>query len=198
MNGSAADYVFFVLSGYVIVLPLTRRRPELQNCYPKQLIRPYLPEWASVLIAVVLIVAIKRTAADGQSWWINSQPTTVVGGDIVREVTLLFGASSINCPLWSLQWEIWFSLLFPLFNVLATRWSRGWVAKLVVLMLVSTVGSIIQVDALFYLPMFAFGAILAVEGYRLRAYTRSWGWMRWALAAVMAIPMMNPAWNTRA
>ena len=197
-NGSAAVDVFFVLSGFVLILPLTRRRPDWRSYYPKRLLRLYLPVWGSVILAALLVLLIHRSSGDGQSWWTNSQLMSLHPDDLVSNALLLAGATSLNSPLWSLQWEIWFSLLLPLFFLLARTWSRGWWIKLAALAVLSTVGSIVHMDALFYLPIFGFGAVLAVEGDRLRTITASWGTGHWGLAFVVSLLMLNAAWDVRA
>lgn len=197
-NGNSAVYVFFVLSGFVLVVPLSRRRPDWRSYYPRRLIRLYLPVWGSVAIACVLILTIPRVAGHEQSWWVNSQVIRLIPHDIVQTIVLLFGANLINSPLWSLQWEIWFSLLLPVFFLLATKWSRGWLVKLAALAVISTIGSVVHIDALFYLPMFGFGAILAVEWHRLHRMTTNWGWVRWLMPAVLSVLMLNSAWDIRA
>lgn len=61
-DGRMAVYIFFVLSGLVLALPVLARGrayPWLAY-YPQRLIRLYLPVWAAVALGVALIALVPR------------------------------------------------------------------------------------------------------------------------------------------
>ena len=63
-------------------------------------------------------------------------------------------------PLWSLRWEILFSLLLPIYVWLAKSKVRP-AAVMLALIGCSFAGSVTSIDALRYLPIFGCGAVLA-------------------------------------
>lgn len=104
---------FFILSGFVLTLPLLRAaQPNWGAYYPKRIVRIYLPVWASIVFALLMAWALPRAASGGFSSWLNlhDEPPNVLS-----DVVLLGGAGQLNSPLWSLQWEMTFSLLLPLY-----------------------------------------------------------------------------------
>src|SRR6478672_4372173 len=64
-NGTPAVHVFFVLSGFVLILPFTRgdKATRWTTYYAKRLLRLYLPAWAALAVAVALVVTIPRTVS---------------------------------------------------------------------------------------------------------------------------------------
>lgn len=77
---------------------------------------------------------------------------------------LLNGTTWLNSPLWSLRWEVIFSLLLPLYVWVALRWGRRW-WPLIGAGLISAIvtGDLYGVDALRFLSYFGLGALLAVN-----------------------------------
>ena len=122
--GSEAVFVFFVLSGFVLALSARRfdgdtagRREFLRAYYPSRLLRLYLPIWASFVLAWLLLQTVahpERLTAQ-----LPFVPEHHEFGAVARHATVLFGAGSMNLPLWSLQWELWFSLLLPAYLLVA-------------------------------------------------------------------------------
>jgi peptidoglycan/LPS O-acetylase OafA/YrhL len=97
---------------------------------------------------------------------------------------LLWGTSNLNSPLWSLRWEIWFSLLLPVAVGLAAaaRTARWWPAAIILLAGLSAAAGVPAVASalpareltqglLTYLPVFGIGVVLANVAPRLRALT---------------------------
>ncbi|MET0590132.1 MAG: acyltransferase [Naasia sp.] len=160
--GMEAVLIFFVLSGYVLSRAAASRRFSWRSYYPSRLIRLYLPVWASIALALLVAAVIPRQSWPDASWFVNAhEPPTPES--VVMNVVLLGPTDHLNVPLWSLVWEVWFSLLLPVY-LLAARWTRGsllrasgLVAALFVLM---AVGSLASSNALRYLPVFALGVLL--------------------------------------
>ena len=119
LAGSEAVMVFFVLSGLVVALPALHRGFSWARYYPARLIRLYVPVIAALGAAALLVRLIPRdptTMPDG-SWMQDAQATTVSAGDVLSQMTLLRPGYPIDNVLWSLRWELFFSLLLPLYRL---------------------------------------------------------------------------------
>jgi peptidoglycan/LPS O-acetylase OafA/YrhL len=198
-NGTPAVHVFFVLSGFVLVLPFSRpgATPNWASYYAKRLLRLYLPAWASLVVAVALIALIPRTVSPLQSPWADMYVIDPSVGQVLKDALLLLNASTINTPLWSLKWEVLFSLLLPAYVLFALRWRRFWHAKICGAFLLIVVGAVQNQEWLSFLPIFAVGAILGVERERIRELTRSWPRVVWLLFAAAGLFLANAEWVGR-
>lgn len=195
-NGTPAVHVFFVLSGFVLVLPFTRpgAAGKWAQYYAKRFFRLYLPAWASLAVAVALMTLIPRSASPLQSPWADIYVTDPNVGQVLKDGLLLLTASTINTPLWSLKWEVLFSLLLPAYVLIALCWRRFWHVKIGLALLLALVGALQDLDGLSYLPIFAIGAVLGVERERIRELTRSWPGFVWFLVAAAGIFLANAEW----
>ncbi|MFC8411511.1 acyltransferase family protein [Arthrobacter sp. NPDC057259] len=195
-NGTPAVHVFFVLSGFVLILPFTKSLPgrSWAPYYAKRLLRLYLPAWAALALAVVLMVLIPRTPSPLQSPWADMYVTTPDPGQVFRDALLLLNASTINTPLWTLRWEVAFSLLLPLYVFLALRWRRFWHLKLAIALGLAVIGGVFHIEALTYMPIFAIGSILSAERERIRELTSAWPRVIWLLLAAVGLYLANAEW----
>lgn len=195
-NGTPAVHVFFVLSGFVLILPFTRgdKATRWTTYYAKRLLRLYLPAWAALAVAVALVVTIPRTVSSLQSSWANMYVTDPSVGQVAKDGLLLLGASTINTPLWTLRWEVLFSLLLPVYVFVALRWRRFWHLKLGIVVALAAVGAVQHIDWLIYLPIFAIGAILGAERERIRELTRSWPRFVWLPVTAAGLVLANAEW----
>jgi peptidoglycan/LPS O-acetylase OafA/YrhL len=185
--------VFFVLSGFVLTLPFLDRRSSWRAYYPARIVRLGVPAWASLVLAVLLVVTVYRDTGSTGSWWLDAH----VGLDpwaSLRDAALVAGVSEINSPLWSLQWEMIFSLALPVYVYGCTRarTRRAAVAASLMLLGVVAIGEVLTVGALRYLPLFALGALMAVHRPELaklaaRIGDRSTTWA--ALAVVVGLSL---------
>ncbi|TFB60254.1 acyltransferase [Cryobacterium sp. Hz7] len=198
--GGEAVFLFFILSGLVLALPATRREIEWARYYPSRLIRLYLPVIAAIAFTVLTIVIVSR---DGQSasQWLEVHPKSYTAVGIIADATLLDGVSGTVTPLWSLKWEVLFSILLPVYVAVAKRINPALVmaGSLVLLAL----GSTVQSGVLMYLPMFAIGVALAHGWSRISRWAEAVngsriGWMAWGgmliVSATLALStwMLNP------
>jgi peptidoglycan/LPS O-acetylase OafA/YrhL len=182
--------VFFVLSGFVLVLTPLRRWPWTHHTpppdpdalqpqgydwlayYPRRILRLAIPVVASVVLAAVWILLVPRTGEGGA--WMAKQGSPDLGiGNLLREASIVgyTGRPDVNPPLWSLAWEMWFSLLLPVgvvFAVATRRWTLAWVA---LLLAASTAGYLLGSEPLMYLPAFGLGALLAANHEALQAWS---------------------------
>lgn len=198
-NGTPAVHVFFVLSGFVLILPFTKpgAARSWAPYYAKRLLRLYLPAWAALAAAVALIAVVPRTPSPLQSPWADMYVTSPNPGQIARDALLVMSSSTINTPLWTLKWEVLFSLLLPLYVVIALRWRRLWLLKLGLTLALVGVGAVQDIDWLIYLPIFAIGAILGAERERIRSLTSSWPGLVWLPVTAAGLVLANAEWLGR-
>jgi peptidoglycan/LPS O-acetylase OafA/YrhL len=119
--GHEAVFLFFVLSGMVLVVPyLGRRRPgPWAAYYVRRLTRLYVPVAAAVVLAAAIVHFFPRAPKPGLSEWYTRHdvPVTVTG--MLRDAFMLKGSGMVNSVLWSLQYEVVFSLVLPVVVILA-------------------------------------------------------------------------------
>ena len=173
--GPEAVVLFFVLSGFVLALPAVRRglRWFDASYYPRRLIRLYVPVWGALLFVVLLRTVLVRTVVPGGSWWLNLHTAPMSRHDWLTSAGLVHESNGweFTSVLWSLKWEVLFSLLLPvalLFPVLTRRQpaiaGAGIVAGLVVVFLGAAHGN----GWAQMLPIFMIGSVLAFQAERLR------------------------------
>ncbi|WAH95919.1 acyltransferase family protein [Arthrobacter sp. MMS18-M83] len=192
-GGAEAVYVFFLLSGFVLTLPLLRHgQPSWISYYPKRILRLYLPVWASLIFAFGTTLLVPRIANADQSWWINEhdQPQK-----FLREAIFPTGGGWLNSPLWSLGWEILFSLLLPLYLYLFFRIQRFWLGGVAGLLVIIGVGSTMGIGALEYLPMFAIGVLMAIRKESLKTFVRTLGGWSWSGLLTIALLLLTSHWT---
>lgn len=168
-GGNEAVTVFFVLSGYVLALPVARGgsfRPG--SYYPRRALRLYLPVWGALCLAAIAHLLV-QSSGSGRTWWLSAHTGSLTPRDVWESVLLLDGAGTyaLLAVLWSLHWEVVFSLLLPLFLLLGTATGRLPVAAAVV-----ALGVIFMSNGekwALYMPCFALGTIMAFQRERIVA-----------------------------
>lgn len=120
-SGREAVLLFFVLSGFVLALPFVAgRNPRYAAFAVKRAVRLLAPSMAAVLLsagAAMLILPGDRPDISpwpGITW---SEPVTAPV--LIRHLLLLDDLYSLNNVLWTLEYELWASLAFPLLVMLA-------------------------------------------------------------------------------
>lgn len=198
--GTEAVLVFFVLSGFVVALPVLREGFSWSRYYPTRVLRLYLPVWASLVLATALVALVPRDAStmpEG-SWMHDAQATTVTWGSFFDEAALATTSYDINNVLWSLRWELIFSLALPLFVGMALLLRRHALLAAAAACVLTVVGRIVDVEALVYLPVFLLGTLMAARIDDLLAWVRrpraAWFWP--ALTSV-ALALLIASWLTR-
>ena len=86
---------------------------------------------------------------------------------VARDATLVWTPSLLNSPLWSLQWEVAFSLLLPVYVFIAVRWRGLALLKVCRALVLVGIGSKTGHASLLYMPVFVLGAVLAAERDRV-------------------------------
>lgn len=175
--GTEAVLVFFALSGLVVALPAFRPGFAWRAYFGSRLIRLYLPVWGALLLAAGLIALVPRhpSTVTAGSWLQTATVHDLSWQRLLAEATLWPAVYKFDNVLWSLRWEVAFSIALPIFvgiAVLLRRWAFQ-VAALAVLL--SLAGRVVDVEALVYLPVFLAGTLLAtrVEDLRLWGARRS-------------------------
>jgi peptidoglycan/LPS O-acetylase OafA/YrhL len=173
--GSEAVLVFFILSGLVVSLPaLGHGSFSWAGFLSGRLARLYLPVWASIAVGTLLVWMIPRDdSAVGRGTWMDtSQATSTSWSRFVTEASLTRSSYDLNNVLWSLRWELLFSVLLPLFVALAVVAARHWVIAIGSAVILSTVGVLVGIDALRFLPVFFIGTLMAVRLDAIREWMR--------------------------
>lgn len=198
--GTEAVLVFFVLSGLVVALPVLRPGFSWLAYYPSRLVRLYLPIWASLAMAALLVIGIPRAPdqAEPGSWLVRTNSTSVDVLGWLLDATLLPRSYDLNNVLWSLRWEVLFSLALPLFVLVALAAKRHWWLAVVVCVAAPVAGRVWEIDSLVYLPAFLLGTLIAVRLQTIREWARGlppWSWL--VLTALSAL-LLVASWAGRA
>jgi hypothetical protein len=144
VDGEAAVDLFFVLSGFVLALPMTQRsQPALWAFLAKRFCRVYLP-FAGVILIVAAAYQLIPTAPSGAvSHWLNGLLVRRGGYSLTAHL-LMRGRQTdmrLDPVMWSLVHELRVSIVLPAI-FLAIRWigAAETVAASVLISLTASVG----------------------------------------------------------
>lgn len=197
--GTESVYLFFVLSGLVLALPvLARPGFDWVAYYPRRLVRLYGPVVAAVLLGALTFTLVPRFNDDSLGTWVNRRPNAYTADAFVEDFTLVAGSSGRISPLWSLQWEVLFSLLLPLYVLLLVPQRRLDGLRAVALLALLALGSWTGNEALFYLSMFGVGVLTACRWPTLEDLARRWSAGRrwfWPTVVVLGALLTTARWN---
>lgn len=155
--GPEAVWLFFVLSGFVLTRSASPTDYRWDAYYPSRLIRLYLPIIGAVLVTGIAFLLLPRQLTAANSVFVNGLPTEYSVSAMLRDMTVLNGTTTANVPLWSLQWEVLFSILLPVYVLAARAFPRVALSGSVLLIIASAwTGS----PFLLYMPMFLIGSVL--------------------------------------
>jgi peptidoglycan/LPS O-acetylase OafA/YrhL len=172
--GHEAVYLFFVLSGLVLALPAVRGQILWVAYYPQRLLRLYLPVWGSLVLSVPVVVLVSRQHNPELSAWFNSSVPSPGLHGVLQDTVLVFGAGYVNSPLWSLRWEVLFSLLLPLYLLGGRMAPRSLLIKTALLLVAIGTARALWIGSAFFLLMFALGVVLA---FHLSSMHRAATWV---------------------
>jgi peptidoglycan/LPS O-acetylase OafA/YrhL len=190
--GGEAVFVFFILSGFVLALPfIGDTRTNWAAYLPKRLIRIYVPVWASLILALCAAWAFPRIAGPEFSAWVNHHDEAP---NVMNDAVLLWGTGNLNSPLWSLQWEMSFSILLPLYVVVALRFRRRWLVGLTGLVVLIGVGELVRISALVCLPIFGVGVLMSARRHTLVEWATKIGRWGWAGLLVLSVVLLSSRW----
>ena len=197
-DGTEAVFVFFVLSGYVLTLPVLRIRsgPWWIAYYPRRLVRLYLPSAGAILFALITVVLVHRHAHPVNSWWVNTHATQPHGlRQGFHDARLVSGTGWLDSPLWSLRYEVMFSALLPLYVYVARRVTMLRALQGLAVLAVVAIGAKRGSGLITYLPMFALGVLMAFERERLSALAARISRRTWWLLLAGALICLNAYWT---
>jgi peptidoglycan/LPS O-acetylase OafA/YrhL len=158
--GPEAVYVFFVLSGFVLSHAYTAKSAATPSYLFSRIIRLYVPIWGAVALGVGVQILIGNLDGVAGTGWVEEQRVDLSMQMIVRDLVLLDGTSNINGSLWSMRYEVFFSLLLPIVILIAVPARRiGYRLGLIAVMAV--VMFAVSDSLTFYMVMFLAGAVLA-------------------------------------
>lgn len=197
--GTEAVLVFFVLSGVVVTLPALRTGFSWLGYYGGRLLRIYLPVWGSIALAAALMVVVPRhlEAVTPDSWLARASARTLDLGQLLREASLWPSTYDVNNVLWSLRWEIIFSVLLPAFVAVGLLARRQWFLAVVLSVSAMIAGRILHIDALVYLPVFLLGVLMAVRMPDLRRWAAQRTPRFWAIATGISLFLLIGSWLLR-
>ncbi|MFF1574245.1 acyltransferase family protein [Leifsonia sp. NPDC058292] len=202
VGGPQAVLIFFVLSGLVVALPVLRRTDfDWVAYYARRILRLWLPVAASVVLALLLVTLVDQSRDDQSSLWVKAssvhQPSWAT---IVSSFDLLFGNISLNNPLWTIHWELAFSLFLPVFVAVAVLTRRWWWITLLATLPLVMAGVFLSLTPLQFLPVFLVGTVLAVKLDDLRAWvarrSRVWLTLVGSAVAVISLILLGLHWST--
>lgn len=202
--GPEAVLVFFVLSGFVLSRPFIggSRRIPVKTYYPRRLVRLYVPVLGSAVLALIMLSIPHRTFPGASTWLQESATRLHLIGVLITLVLVAGMHTNLDGIWWSLQWEVWFSILLPLM-LLRNLWIyRKPLVLLGLAITVSSVGpqlvkSIPSTNvhgAIFYLPMFVIGMALAAGEQRIRSRVGSWSGPASWVSMGISVVLMTISW----
>jgi len=167
-DGEQAVVIFFVLSGFVLALPAVKlgRRWFDVSYYPRRLVRLYVPVWGALILAVLFHEATSRAAVPGAALWLNEHAVSMTPVHGLGAAALLHqdGDPAFISVLWSLRWEVYFSLLLPLlllFPIMTRRRPKTALVGAAASLALIALGAHSNVAFLRYMPMFLLGSLMA-------------------------------------
>lgn len=169
--------VFFVLSGFVLTRALAARPTGAYAFLAGRAVRLYLPAWASLGVAVVLAALVPRSPAysalGGAGLWLNDFARPAGLESVARSAALVLPpplqqGGTLNVVLWSLRWELLFSLALPLVVAASGTVRRLAIPAALAALLAVRFGG--THTTLLYVPPFAIGVLLALHEPEVRAW----------------------------
>jgi peptidoglycan/LPS O-acetylase OafA/YrhL len=159
--GDEAVTIFFVLSGFVLTLPFGSPRFSWRAYYPSRFVRLYVPVWGAVAVAAILHAVTGWTVVPGATAWLNDHGESLRIGEAGQALTLIYktGGFAYISALWTLHYEVIFSLLLPVFIAVAMVSRRvAWLAAIAALAVIASGVNGYTTE----LPMFFLGVLLAL------------------------------------
>ena len=194
-NGDRGVALFFVISGMILAMPFARQfllggRPvSLRKFYLRRLTRLEPPYLLAMLICAVLILVYQHGAHPG---FFSEAAATMV-----YQHTLIYGTPSpLDMVTWSLEVEIQFYILAPLFMQLFRI--RSAVPRRSIMLLLIAVLSVAGIpfhtyprfymSLLYYLQYFLTGLLVAdIFVLDLERWSSSWAWDAAGLASIAVV-----------
>lgn len=194
-EGKAAVYIFFILSGIVLTLPVLKAssRYSWRAFYPQRIVRLYLPVWGSVALAAIVFWLLPRQGVPNSEWLLE-RPKEMDSKGILESLTLIASPGGLISPLWSLQWEVLFSIVVPIYIWFALKFQRWPFLIGIGCVVVSSVGGALEESILIYPPMFMLGAVIAVRLDHIRKLSHGLSNRQWIALTLASAALMSAHW----
>lgn len=183
LNAQGAVELFFVLSGFVLAGSISRNRSSLDLVayYVKRWFRIHPPYLAGVLFAWCAgFFYVVPEPAELSSWIRKLSAVHIDAGELWRSLWFPGGAYGQLPVGWTLTVEAIFSILMPLFLVIARR--THWAVLLVLAMALPI---LVGERLLLFGIDFALGVATYLERERLRRWaSRAPAWVPWCVLGV--------------
>lgn len=180
-----AVIVFFVLSGFIIYYSTASRASSWQQYAVARLSRIYSVALPAVLVCVGLALWLGSQPGFDPQRFSNYSPPAVwdtisslvfLNESWMNEVNL-----TLDNPYWSLNYEVWFYVMFGAYHFGGTRW-RWW--------LVGAAALIAGPAILVLLPIWLLGAWLAASGRYASQWSVGRAWLGF-LTPIVFIVLIN-------
>lgn len=183
-NGPAAVEIFFVLSGCVLAMSLkdgAAAKPAwIKVFYIKRIFRIYPALWLSIVLTVCLwpLLRMGFKATVLSDWALSAFPEHLTLPLVGMSLTGMY--VHLNWPIWTLRVELFYSLLFPAFFLLARNEKTR--LPLVVLLAVIAIAPLPRNWSLHYALAFGIGAMIP--------YTSGTRGFYYRLLAIALLPVL--------
>jgi len=156
--GQSCVWFFFILSGYSLSLYFFNRYDGNYLKYlSSRMTRLYFPIESALALTFLSMLLVPRDST-GLGSWVSGHPAEISLNAFTKDLSLIFGTSANLSPLWSMQWEVIASVIFPLIYLS----SRYIYLKSGILLIASTITlcCFAGMFELGYLAMFFLGAAI--------------------------------------
>lgn len=154
LAGGQAVHIFFVISGFVLAEYVQKNKPSARRYLVSRMARLYLPVWPALALALLATWVVNYSQGS-----LKSSGSLVLNlSSIVLDASLLPGAGQNLGVLWSLTWEVLFSILIVL--VLWIPKFFAFLPLIFVWLPLVVLGDYLNKGIIEYLPMFLIGVLL--------------------------------------
>ena len=158
-GGTEAVMIFFVLSGYVLINPVSR--DSLFTYARYRLWRLYAPILVAVTLSSSFILIFSRKTLVGGSWWMNAHAIKFTLASYFKNLWVVEGNDWLDSSLWTMRYEIIFSLTVIVFaKYVFKKKVTTFALVLVLLSALIWLGMHFGLDLLGWLPVFFAGSAL--------------------------------------
>lgn len=128
-SGSAAVYLFFVLSGYALTRMLSGFRGTYLGYAVRRIVRLWAPYVVSVGVGIAFILVTPDAVGWQSDWYKSLRSSHVDPWNVFAHIAMVgeFNVNSINFVVWSLVHEMRLSLIFPIIYIGLVSGKRDWV-----------------------------------------------------------------------
>jgi peptidoglycan/LPS O-acetylase OafA/YrhL len=174
--GHEAVVIFFVLSGYVIAHAATAPGMTLSTYVQHRVARIVPVAYAALLLALVISLLLPTAEPQGGLWW-----RTVANMLFIAQSGPLTLGAPLNPPFWSLNYEVWYYVMFGIWTFAPAR--RRWPLVMLAALLAGP-------KILLLLPVWLFGVVLYRHMPRLRPEL-AWCCLAVSLAAAALLTWLD-------